>query len=143
MKQLEPKAFAVPLLPPSVNHYKQPRRGGGWFRAAEAISFIEAVCIFSRKDPAGGQFWNVELTFYLGPGKHRLNANDADNFSKVALDALAQAGVIGNDARVMDLTIHKRFVSHDRDARTEYVVIGLEASSDEFCLEQNYEKTRT
>jgi len=34
--------FAVPLLPPSVNHYKRPKRGGGFFREKLARALEEA-----------------------------------------------------------------------------------------------------
>jgi Holliday junction resolvase RusA-like endonuclease len=116
--------FSVPLLPPSVNHYKQPRRGGGWYRAADAIAFVDAVCIMARS--AGcqritGNYFELELTFYLGPGRNR-GQNDLDNYSKVAIDALVRAGVIKNDARVFDLHLHKRFVGTDREERTEYSI---------------------
>lgn len=116
--------FSVPLLPPSVNHYKKPRRGGGWYRAAEAIAFIDAVCICSHKVKVTGNFYEISLTFHLGPEKHKLSSNDLDNFLKVALDALAVARVIVNDGRVLDLHVHKRFVGTVRDERTEFAVEG-------------------
>lgn len=117
-------SFSVPLLPPSVNHYKQPRRGGGFYRAAECMSFIEAVCILSRKTPVAGVTYELDLTFYLPPSKRSLKSNDLDNFLKVSLDALATAGVITNDGAVLDLHIHKRFVKTEGEARTHYSVQG-------------------
>ena len=116
--------FSVPLLPPSVNHYKQPKRGGGWYRAADAIAFVDAVCVFSHRMMVTGNFYDVELTFHLGPKKHKLSSNDLDNFLKVALDSLARARVIVNDGRVLELSVHKRFVSTDREERTDFSVEG-------------------
>lgn len=116
--------FSVPLLPPSVNHYRQPKRGGGWYRAAEALAFVDAVCVFSHRVMMTGNFYEVSLTFHLGPKKHKLSSNDLDNFLKVALDALARARVIVNDGRVLDLYVHKRFVSTDRDERTDFQIEG-------------------
>jgi Holliday junction resolvase RusA-like endonuclease len=115
--------FTVPLLPPSVNHYKLPARRGGWYRSAEALAFVDAVCIFSGKQHVLGDWYEVELTFYLPPAKQRvLASNDADNFLKVALDALGRAGVISNDGRVLDLIVHKRFCRTEREACTAYHV---------------------
>jgi Holliday junction resolvase RusA-like endonuclease len=118
--------FSVPLLPPSVNHYRQPRRGGGWYRAADAIAFVDAVCIFSHRIMVTGNFYEVSLTFHLGPNKQKLSSNDLDNFLKVALDSLARARVIVNDGRVLDLTVHKRFCSTDREERTDFSVEGMQ-----------------
>jgi Holliday junction resolvase RusA-like endonuclease len=115
--------FSVPLLPPSVNHYKQPRQGGGWFRAAEAIAFVDAVCIFSHRCKVTGSSYEIDLTFYLSPKRNR-GQNDLDNYSKVALDSLVRAGVIVNDAHVFDLHLHKRFVATDREERTDFSVEG-------------------
>jgi Holliday junction resolvase RusA-like endonuclease len=119
-----PFRFSVPLLPPSVNHYKRPKSGGGWFRSVEAIAFVDAVCIFSGKTKVTGNFFALELWFFLGPSKRNLSSNDLDNFQKVAIDALVRAGVIKTDGRILDLHLHKRFCESDRDERTEYFVTG-------------------
>lgn len=124
--------FMVPLLPPSVNHYKKPARGGGWYRAAEAIGFVDAVCIFSQKAVVPGDWYQIELTFYLPPSKQRvLASNDADNYLKVALDALGRAGVISNDGRIFDLIVHKRFCRTEQESRTVYHVTGMEGCHEE------------
>jgi Holliday junction resolvase RusA-like endonuclease len=127
--------FSVPLLPPSVNHYKQPRRGGGWYRAADAIAFVDAVAIFCRGLRTTGNYFELELTFYLGPGRNR-GQNDLDNYSKVAIDALVRAGVIKNDARVFDLHLHKRFVGTDREERTEYSIASRQVTEDSLACQQ-------
>lgn len=126
-----PFQFSIPFLPPSVNHYKKPRRGGGWYRAGEALAFVDAVCVFSRKTKVTGNFYALELWFFLGPSKRNLSSNDVDNFQKVAIDALGRAGVIKNDGRIIDLHVHKRFVSTDREERTEYFISGRQLDEGE------------
>lgn len=126
-----PFRFVVPFLPPSVNHYKKPRRGGGFYRVAECGSFINAVCVFSGKTKVTGNFYGLEIWFFLGPSKRNLSSNDLDNFQKVAIDALGRAGVIVNDGRILDLHLHKRFVATDREERTEYFVTGRQLDESE------------
>jgi Holliday junction resolvase RusA-like endonuclease len=133
---VRPFRFTVPLLPPSVNHYKSPRRGGGWFRAAESIAFIDAVCVFSGKTMVTGNFYALEIWFFLGPAKRNLSSNDLDNFQKVAIDALVRAGVIKTDGRILDLHLHKRFCSTDREERTEYFVTGRQIDEREVFPER-------
>jgi Holliday junction resolvase RusA-like endonuclease len=116
--------FTVPLLPPSVNHYKQPSARGGWYRTKAAIAFIDAVCVFSGKLKVPGTYYAVEIYFYLGPKKRNLSSNDLDNFQKVSIDALARAGVIENDGRILDLYLHKRFCLSAVEERTEYIIQG-------------------
>lgn len=82
--------------------------------------------MFSRKTKVTGNFYALELWFFLGPSKRNLSSNDVDNFQKVAIDALGRAGVIKNDGRILDLHVHKRFVASDREERTEYFVTGRE-----------------
>lgn len=123
--------FSVPLLPPSVNHYKNPSRGGGWHRAADAIAFVDAVAIFSRRQKVTGTIYAITLTFHLGPERSK-GQNDLDNFLKVAIDALVRAGVIVNDARVLELHAYKRFCDSAREERTEYSITGF--SEEKLCL---------
>lgn len=111
--------FTVPLIPPSVNHYKQPRRGGrGFYVTGEATAFKEAVAIFARgkvSTPYSSGL-SVEINIYLGRGKK----GDIDNFAKVCLDGLVEAGIIQSDAGVQELIMRK-----DRDnanPRTEITV---------------------
>lgn len=116
--------FEVPLIPPSVNHYKRPSSSGGWYRTKETTAFIDAVCVFSHKTLVPGAFYEVEVTFHLP--QNRFLGCDADNFSKVSLDALTIAGVIRDDRYIVDHIIHKRSVPDARDARTTYSVRGKE-----------------
>ena len=130
-----PFRFTVPLLPPSVNHYKAVRKNGGFYRKREAVAFVDAVCVISRKTMVTGNFYTVEIFFFLGPSKHNLSSNDLDNFQKVGIDALVRAGVIKTDGRILDLHLHKRFVATDRDQRTEYFVSGRQIDEEKLFSE--------
>jgi Holliday junction resolvase RusA-like endonuclease len=127
--------FTVPLLPPSVNHYKQPSGRGGWYRTKAAIAFIDAVCVFSGKLKVSGNCYAVEIYFYLGPKRRHLSSNDLDNFQKVSIDALARAGVIENDGRILDLYLHKRFCLTAVEERTEYIIQGSSRDEREVFFE--------
>jgi Holliday junction resolvase RusA-like endonuclease len=116
MKELH---FSVPLLPPSVNHYKVRR----FYNSPEAQAFIEAVCIFSRKQRVEGPRYQVEIAYDLAPG--RLLKSDLDNFSKVALDALTAANVIADDRYIVTLRLSKRTAASERDTSTTYKVTGF------------------
>jgi len=116
--------FDVPLIPPSVNHYKNPSRRGGFYRVRECMGFNDAVCVFSKRELVTGQFYEVELTFYLPPAKFL--AFDADNFLKVSFDALKAAGVIRDDRYIVDHHVHKRAAKDAQDVHTAYLVKGRE-----------------
>jgi Holliday junction resolvase RusA-like endonuclease len=133
MTKLSPFTFSVPLLPPSVNHYKQPSVRGGMYRTREVTAFIDAVCLLSGRTRMTGNFYELELTFHLGPKKRNLSSNDLDNFLKVSLDALGDKGarIIVNDGRVLDLHVHKRFVLTDRDERTDFSLEGKQLNENE------------
>ena len=104
--------FTVPLVPPSVNHYKTPvQRCGrdgltrqGYVVSAEALAFKQAVAVFARGQslcPTSARDrqlirYSVEVLIALGPN----GRGDADNFGKVVCDGLVDAGVIHSDARV-------------------------------------------
>ena len=101
--------FTVPLLAPSVNHYKNSRHHVG----EEATAFYEAVRLFARGEYVRFPWYSVEVWFTLGPNVK----GDADNFLKCGLDALVRAGVIDSDAKVTDLEVHKR---RGKDSSTRY-----------------------
>ena len=110
--------FSVPLLPPSVNHYKERR----YFNCAEARAFIDAVCVFSQKTAVGGRYYEVWLTYHLP--RDKFLRFDADNFEKVSFDALAKAGVIRDDRYIVDHHNSKRIATDAREAATLYLVRG-------------------
>lgn len=111
--------IVVPLIPPSVNHYKMRTRRGVTFVTADAKAFKAAVCYCSLRnttDPFktfADCDLEVEVIVYQGKG----NKGDVDNYAKCVLDGLVEAGVIRSDAAITDLTLRKR---RDRDnPRTE------------------------
>lgn len=115
-------AFFVPLLPPSVNHYKAPDGRGGWYLSKEAAAFIDAVVIFSRRIPVTGPYFEVELTFRIV--KNKFLKWDADNFEKVSFDALKHAGVISDDRYITRHVNQKTPVEDQNDSGTHYLVRG-------------------
>lgn len=121
-------SFSVPLIPPSVNHYKRPRLNQdltrGFYKTAEAQAFIDAVCILSGRQPIAGRFFEVWVKFYL-PAESFLRF-DADNFSKVSCDALTDAGLIPDDRYITDLHLAKRRALDAQDVRTVYQILGME-----------------
>ena len=113
-------SFTVPLVPPSVNHYKKPRgRGYGYYVTEEAKAFKQAVALFAKRRKVEAKYYELEAHIYLGHGQR----GDGDNFWKVVADGLVEAGVIRSDAAVTDWILRKR---RDRKApRTEICVRGL------------------
>jgi len=104
----------IPIIPPSVNHYKKPYanrfgadNGKGkicWYRTAAADTFMDLVAIHARGQQIHLEAYYIEVWLNLGP-KERM---DVDNCGKVILDSLVKAGVIHSDAAVTDLALHKR-----------------------------------
>lgn len=108
--------FTVPLVPPSVNHYKMRTNRGVTFVGKEAKAFKQAVAIFSRGQQLEAEAYEVSAVFYLGHGQR----GDLDNLLKCTLDGLAESRVIRTDAAVMRLTAEK---SRDKEnPRTEITV---------------------
>ena len=120
--------FGVPLIPPSVNHYKLPRLKAdltrGFYVTKEAQAYIDAVCVLSGRQPIAGEYFTVAMEFYL-PSSDFLRC-DVDNFSKVCCDALTDAGLIPDDRYITDLTLTKRRARDAQDVRTVYLVRGRE-----------------
>src|SRR5690242_16125618 len=100
--------FTVPMVPPSVNHYKKPRGNGyGFYVTPEANAFKCAVSHFAPEadqwDGYSGAEFFVTLHIYLGPKQK----GDVDNFAKVCLDSLVAIKLIKTDAKVTRLMIAK------------------------------------
>jgi Holliday junction resolvase RusA-like endonuclease len=117
--------ITVPLIPPSVNHYKvtRVRNGKRWtFVTPDAIKFKEAIAILSPKVEelvTKKTTYLIEITVFQGSR----DKGDVDNYSKCVLDGLVDAGVIHSDAAITDLTLRKR---RDRkNPRTEITVTAL------------------
>lgn len=116
--------FTVPLVPPSVNHYKQKSSHGHWYVTKEAMAFKDAVATFApaeAKQRVKGkrERYQVEYRIFLGKGE-RL---DWDNGNKVLGDALQECGVIRSDAAI---TAGSVWMGRDIDnPRTEIEVVVL------------------
>lgn len=94
----------IPLVPPSVNHYVRHVRGRHVV-TKEAKAFKEAVAIFSRESP----HWDdtkatyiVGINIWLG----KKQRGDIDNFPKLCLDGIRDAGVIHSDAAIKQLYVN-------------------------------------
>jgi len=115
----------IPLVPPSVNHYKQPNGRGGYYVTKEAQAFIDAVYLVTRHAPVypiAGEFYEIRLTVYVS--RKKFLRGDSDNMEKVAFDALTNAHLIKDDRYITRHT-HNRFPVETADQeRTEYVIIG-------------------
>jgi Holliday junction resolvase RusA-like endonuclease len=121
--------FSVPLVPPSVNHYKQPNGRGGYFVTKEAKSFIDAVCMIGKTKavqlPIPGKFYEVILLVHVQ--EKRFLRGDSDNMEKVAFDAISKHAGIVRDDRYITRHTHRRIpVPFAAQERTEYTIIGRE-----------------
>ena len=107
-------AITVDMVPPTVNHYKEPttvytKNGAkrGWRLTDEARTFRELTCVVARGKtviPADeGEHATVRYGLYAyvfrGPARPQ-NLADGDNYWKCIADSLQHAGVIHNDSRV-------------------------------------------
>jgi Holliday junction resolvase RusA-like endonuclease len=109
--------FTVPLVPPSVNHYKIKGRGH-YFVTKEAVEFKSQVKIFARGQSVRASAYGVEIHIYLGFKQK----GDLDNFAKCVLDGLKDAGVIDSDAKITYLYMEKK-----RDGKNPRTEIGVSA----------------
>jgi Holliday junction resolvase RusA-like endonuclease len=116
--------ITIPLVPPSVNHYKMRTRKGVTFVSAEAKAFKQAVAVFARGMQCCAKEYSVIVRIFLGKGQK----GDIDNFLKVVLDGLTAAGVIHSDAAIVHLVAMK-----GRDARSPRTEIEVGPG---VCLEQ-------
>ena len=124
-----PLEFSVPLVPPSVNHYKQPNGQRGFFITREAKAFIDAACAFGKSAapviPHAGRYFEITITVFLR--RALFHREDVDNYSKVALDSISKyAGIITDDRYVTRFAIFKVPVELAAQERTHYKIIGRE-----------------
>ena len=80
--------FTVPLVPPSVNHYKVRYRNGNTVVSKEASAFKDAVAIYLRGQYVLAERFALTIRITLG----QKDRGDWDNFPKLVGDALAAAG---------------------------------------------------
>lgn len=121
--------FEIPLVPPSVNHYKQPgRRPGQWYLTKEAQAFVDAVCMIGRTSvrsmPVAGKFYDVTVTVYVS--QEKFLRGDSDNMEKVLFDSLTKAGLIRDDRYITRHTNNRLPVPTAQQERTVYRIIGRE-----------------
>ena len=119
--------FDMPLIPPSVNHYAKHTRTGKHYRTAEASAFKAAIGIYARGAVESKNGFYVFITVTLGEGQR----GDIDNFPKLVLDGLADAGVFRDKKgkRLSDGHVSELWVKVDRDTRpkTGSTFIGVTA----------------
>lgn len=128
--------FTVPLLPPSGNHYKQPRAGGGWFVTKEAQAYIAAVGLFAGKTfswnyidrtlnpPDRKLFYSIEIIAKVS--KAKLLRCDVDNLLKVGLDALTRTRVIKDDRYISHICLDREQVQTAHEESMTYNIRGIE-----------------
>lgn len=92
----------IPGVPPSVNSYVRHARGGHYVTAA-AERFKADLALLAAGRRVAGDEYEVWITVTLG----KWQRGDIDNFSKVSLDGLVEAGVIRSDAAVTTLVMNK------------------------------------
>lgn len=121
--------IVVPGIPPSVNHYVKHTRGGRHYVSKEAKLFKHAIAVMAH-GRVEAERYEVTIDLYLGHG----DRGDIDNFLKVPLDGLTEAGVIHSDAAVDRLLIEKH-----RDRINPRTAITVTAFTD---AEQKYKRLR-
>ena len=122
-------SFTVPLLPPSVNHYKKPNGRGGWFVTDEAKAFINAVWLFCKRQHCDAQYYAIQIK--VGVTEKQFARGDLDNLAKVSIDALAASRVIKDDRYVIDLHLSKYISS---EPCTTYRVEEAVLTRDPICV---------
>lgn len=111
-EETRPMTLTIPGNPPSGNSYVRHARGRH-YKTPEALRWYATVAALARGRSVPVKWHAVEYTVYQGHGAR----GDVDNYAKCLLDSLAKAGVLRNDASVVDLIGHKR---RDREnPRTE------------------------
>jgi len=119
--------FTVPLIPPSLNHYKTRFRNGNTVVTAESIAFKQSIAIYARGVAISAKTFSVSIKVVLPKGAR----GDVDNFPKLCLDGLADAGVFLNrkGKRVSDAYVRRLVVDLDSDSRPDEgrTVITVEA----------------
>ena len=122
--------ITVPMVPPSVNHYKVRYRNGRTVVSDEAHTFKAELALAvkeSARQYAVGKHFSVKMDIVLAAKQK----GDVDNFPKLVLDGLAAANVFRNpnglpvsDAHVCYMTV---FVDREGRPAKGYTDITVEA----------------
>jgi len=109
--------FTVPLIPPSVNHYKTRFANGNTVVSKEAAAFKAAVARFAKGRFVTAKEFYVRMVIVLGKGER----GDVDNFPKLVLDGMADCGVFRDNEgkRLSDSHVVWMSVSVDRNSRPD------------------------
>jgi crossover junction endodeoxyribonuclease RusA len=117
--------LTIPLVPPLLNHYVRHTRNGRHYVTKDAKAYKQAVSLLLGGRHVCGQAFEVEIRVYLGKGKR----GDADGFSKVVIDGVAEAGALRRfdnpETRLSDAHIMRQTCEKFRDwenPRTEVIV---------------------
>jgi Holliday junction resolvase RusA-like endonuclease len=117
--------FVMPMVPPSVNHYVKHTRTGRRYVTGEATAFKQALADFNRGEFVQGRAFSVQIDVTLGKG----DRGDVDNFPKLCLDGLADAGAFRDfkGKPLSDAYVTKLCVNVDRKTRPEegQTIIGV------------------
>ena len=107
--------FVMPMVPPSVNHYVKHTRTGRRYVTGEATAFKQALAAFNHGDFVQGKAFSVQIDVILGKG----DRGDVDNFPKLCLDGLADAGAFRDlkGKTLSDAYVTKLCVKVDRNTR--------------------------
>lgn len=110
--------LSIPLVPPSVNHYKTRFRNGNTVVSKSALAFKDAIALLIRGKFAQGKTFAVSMTITLGQG----DRGDIDNYPKLVMDGLALAAAFRNrkGEALSDAHVTRMLVCLDRDERPEH-----------------------
>jgi Holliday junction resolvase RusA-like endonuclease len=118
--KLECIEFRLQLLPPSVNHYIR-HKGRNHRKSPEAMAWVNSFMAMLPASLRGcyvqGDVFSVSLEIFPGPDQR----GDVDNYLKLPLDCIAQAGMLrdpkGNecsDAKIKTLHVYVLDSPEDR-----------------------------
>lgn len=99
-------SLAIPMEPPSGNHYKSFRiigKHATWYLTKEAKAWHATVYDYAARQMVSGDAHEITYTVHQGHGSR----GDVDSYAKVILDSLVRAGVLKSDASVVSLHAHK------------------------------------
>ena len=107
-------------LPPTINHYLAPRRGGGYYKTAEAKAWENEVGWLMKKCEKFGKCKvEVFIEYYFKDDR-----SDVSNRTKILHDLLQAIGIVDNDKQIY---ANHEFKAIDRkNPRVEIEIYKLE-----------------